>query len=275
MAGTLGKLNAAMASVQNEASASLATLNFDFTLIKLEAPVEFHGLGSTISRKRKMDAEEGRLHKTARRLGALFEGSLPLTEELFRAYGTRVSEISSMPTINPPEREGIFSSHIGADSSSIWAAVTSGSSAIAVHLLACMLARMFTIAPEAISIWVEIVKKQKETIQTQENSHLYSTEHRTTTLASKQDISREDLANWDASARAWLQSADQAKEFQHTQTRLILDSARLPVNNEPETYKSVMSAWKVALEAMNRGHLTCCVFLASLPRHSGLRRPLC
>jgi hypothetical protein len=53
MAGTLGKLNAAMASVQNEASASLATLNFDFTLIKLEAPVEFHGLGSTISRKRK------------------------------------------------------------------------------------------------------------------------------------------------------------------------------------------------------------------------------
>jgi hypothetical protein len=251
MAGTLGKLNVAIASVQNEASASLATLNFDFTLIKLEAPVEFHGLGSTISHKRKKDAEEGRLHKTARRLGALFEGSLPPAEELFRAYGTRVSEISSMPTINPTEREGIFSSHIGADSSSIWAAVTSGSSAIAVHLLACMLARMFTIAPEAISIWVEIVEKQKEIIQARENSHLYSTEHRTATLASKQDISREDLANWDASARAWLQSGDQAKEFQHKQTRLIMDSARLPVNNEPETYTSVMSAWKVALEAMN------------------------
>ena len=46
-------------------------------------------------------------------------------------------------------------------------------------------------------------------------------------------------------------SADQAKKVQHTQTKLILANANLPVNNETEPYASVMQAWVTALEAMN------------------------
>jgi hypothetical protein len=253
MAGTIGRITTALATVHNENSAALATLNFDFTLVKLEAPVEYSGLGATISRKRKTDAEEGSLHKTARRLGALFGELLPQTDDLFRAYGTRVSEISSIPSINPresPDKAGIFGSHVGADTTSIWAAVTSGSAAIAVHLLGCMLARTFT-SPEAISVWVELVQKQKQRIRNQQESQLYSQEHRAALSAAHQEIPRSDLANWDASARAWLQSADEAKAFQHKQTMLILNNASVPVNTESDTYSSVIKAWTVALEAMN------------------------
>lgn len=144
---SLGRVTGALAAVNNENSVSLATANIDFTLLKVEAPAEYNSLGATISRKRKVDAEEGPLHRTARRLGALFEATLPSTDDLFRAYGKRVSEISSMPGVNPREsldRDGIFASYIGADTASIWAAVTSGSAAIATHLLGCMLARIFT-----------------------------------------------------------------------------------------------------------------------------------
>lgn len=62
------------------------------------------------------------MHKTARRLGALFESELPPMEDLLRAYGTRVSEISAIPSVNPREgsdKDGIFASHIGADTTSI------------------------------------------------------------------------------------------------------------------------------------------------------------
>ena len=250
---SLGRVTAALATVHNENSASLANLNFDFTLVKLEAPAEYNGLGATISRKRKDDAEDGALHRTARKLGALFEGLLPPTEDLFRAYGRRVSEISFMPDINPREgleRGGIFAGHVGADTASIWAAVTSGSSAIAAHLLGCLLARIFT-GPEAVSVWVEIVQKHKERIRDKQTKSLYSHEQLSEFLAAQSEITRGDLANWDASARAWLQSADQAKQLQHKQMMLILNNASVPVNNEPETYASVIKAWTVALEAMN------------------------
>ena len=253
MAGQIGRVTGSVATIHNEISPALATANFDFTVIKLEVPSEFNALGATISRKRKADAEEGGLHRTARRLGALFGNKLPQTEALFKAYGKRVSEISSMPSINPREgadKEGIFAGYVGADTTSIWAAATSGSAAIAVHLLGCMLARIFT-GPEAISVWVELVQKHKECIRAEKDSHLYSHEHEDAMAAAQQEISRNDLASWDASARAWLQSADQAKELHHKQTMLILKNANVPVNNEPETYASVMKAWTVALEAMD------------------------
>lgn len=242
-----------MATVQNENTIALVNNNIDFTLFKAEVPVEFTGLGETISHRRRLDAEEGPLHRTARKLGALFEGYLPVTEELFKAYGTRVSEISSMPAINP--RDGfangsMFASHIGAETTSIWAAATSGSAAIAVHLLGCMLARMFQ-GPEAISIWVELVKKQKETIRNKQGSGLYCHEQLPSRSAAQQDMTRAELSSWDASARAWLQSADQAKLLQHKQTMLILENASVPVNSEHDTYTSVMKAWAAALEAMN------------------------
>ncbi|KAL2064516.1 hypothetical protein VTL71DRAFT_3653 [Oculimacula yallundae] len=250
MAGTIGRITAALTSIHNENAVSLANLNFDFTLVKLEAPREYNGLGANISKLRKVEAEEGVLHKTARKLGALFKEILPPAEDLFRAYGTRVSEISAMPSINPQQKQGIFASHAGVDTASIWAAATSGTSAISAHLLGCMLARMFT-GPEAISVWVEIVQRQKESISARYGDRLYAQEYQSDCIAALQEISRAELSNWDASARAWLQSADEAKALQQKQTMLILDNASIPVNNEPDTYASVMKAWTAALEAMN------------------------
>lgn len=251
MALSFGKVSGALAAVHNENTAALINLNADFTLVKLEAPAEYSALGNTISKKRKVDAEEGTLHKTARRLGALFKDVLPTTEELCRAYGTRVSEICSMLATTPSrEHDGIFGSHLGLDTTSIWAAATSGSAAIQVHLLACMLARIFSVQ-EAISLWVELVEKRKTCIRIKQSNVLYSSDHQNEILASQQDISRSDLAIWDSSARAWLQSADQAKQRQHIQTMLILNNASVPVNSEPQTYNSVMKAWTTALEGMN------------------------
>ncbi|PQE26776.1 hypothetical protein CJF31_00003488 [Rutstroemia sp. NJR-2017a BVV2] len=253
MASSIGRITGALGTIHNENTASLATLNFDFTLVKLEAPAEYTGLGQAISKTRKINAEEGNLHKTARRLGALFKDLLPETEDLFKAYGTRVSEIASMSSINPTDTSygsGIFGSYYGADSTSIWAAVTSGSAAIAAHLLGCMLARTFS-GPEAVAIWVELVQKQKEHIRSKQERVLYSHEHTPGMVAAQQDISRDDLSSWDTSARAWLQSADQAKSLQHTQTMLILNNAGIPVNNTKDIYGSVMKAWTAALEAMN------------------------
>ncbi|KAH8766304.1 hypothetical protein F5882DRAFT_474294, partial [Hyaloscypha sp. PMI_1271] len=220
---------------------------------KAQVPLEYTGLGATISDRRKSAAEEGPPHRTARKLGMLFEGYLPVTEELFKAYGTRVSEISSMPSINPRNAEdfgGMFACHIGAETTSIWAAATSGSAAIAVHLLGCMLARMFT-GPEAISIWVELVNKQKESIRNKQGNGLYHHEHISSISAAQQDITRSELSSWDASARAWIQSADQAKILQHKQAMLIVNNASVPINREHDVYTSVMRAWTAALEAMN------------------------
>jgi hypothetical protein len=55
----------------------------------------------------------------------------------------------------------MFSDWVGVDGTSIWAAATSGLSAISVHLLACMIARMFT-GSESTSIWHELVEKRKD-----------------------------------------------------------------------------------------------------------------
>src|SRR6266516_2006171 len=106
----IGRVTAALASVHNENSVSLANLNFDFTLVKVEAPPEFQGVGTTISHQRKIDADDGAVHHTARKLGALFEGILPDTPDLYKAYGTRVSEISQSKTVNPQAsiKDGIF-----------------------------------------------------------------------------------------------------------------------------------------------------------------------
>jgi hypothetical protein len=101
MTSSIGKFTAAVAAVQNENSLSLANLNFDFTLIKLDAPTEFKGLGMTISKERKSKAEDGALHKTARKLGALFESYLPPAQNLIRPYGVRVSECQRSPRSHP------------------------------------------------------------------------------------------------------------------------------------------------------------------------------
>lgn len=198
---TFGKLTAALAQASQENTLALANLKFDFTLIKCEAPAEYQGLGECLSKGRKDAAEDGPSHVTARKLTALFESDIPAVPHLIRAYGRRVSEIAKMPTVNPKGRksDGAFADYVGADGTTIWATATSGESAITMHLLACMLARIWTRA-EAISIWSELVARRKETIRQkllEKGDFLPLSE----ALASRIEITRDQLADWDASAR--------------------------------------------------------------------------
>ncbi|KIN03218.1 hypothetical protein OIDMADRAFT_119365 [Oidiodendron maius Zn] len=250
MSNTISRVTAAMTAIHNENSISLANLNVDFTLIKLEAPPEFLGVGRTISHSRKRSAEDGSVHKTARKLGALFASKVPSTSELYRAYGKRVSEISQSATANPQPtaKDGLFASYVGADSTSLWAAVTSGEGAIGVHLLACMLARMWN-GPEATSVWDELVTKRKEEISEEVERAVYPSKFDADVCASTQELTRDELALWDASARSWIESADKAKAREHKQLILMLDNINVPVNSEKSVYSSVMVAWSTALVA--------------------------
>lgn len=157
----IGKVKAALGSATNEVTLTAANLNFDFTLIKCEAPKEFGQLGTALSKRRKENAEYGSTHITARKLGALFEGMLPSTPCLLQAYGNRVSEIaeSSTERHSPEFENSMFAAHKGVDGTSIWAAATSSPTALHIQLLACMLARVWP-ANEAVSVWVEIVEER-------------------------------------------------------------------------------------------------------------------
>lgn len=99
----------------------------------------------------------------ARKLGALFDQILPKTPLLIEAYGLRTSEIAISTGGEEHSRPfyAMFADEVGIGATTIWAAGTSGSAAIAVHLLACMLARMFP-GSEATSIWVELVEERKK-----------------------------------------------------------------------------------------------------------------
>ena len=249
-AGAIGRVTAALSAVYNENAVALANLNFDFTLFKLEAPREFSGIGSTMSLKRKENAESGPQHRTARKLGALFDGLLPPIPELLKTYGKRVSEIAQSDKVNPNKSKAnsMFATHIGADSTSIWAAVTSGEGAVSVHLLACMLARIWTDS-QATAIWVEIVAKRKRQILEESETATYTSKYDAAVLAAQQDFTRAELSDWDNSARSWLQCGDLAMAWQHKNLTNVLDVANLPVNNTQNLYESVIKAWKDALEA--------------------------
>ncbi len=97
----LSKLTAAFASATNELTLAAANFNFDFSLMKVEAPVEFHGLGRGLSDQRRTEAESGLPHITARKLGAFYKDIPPSIPELVKAYGKRVSEIAETPAVNP------------------------------------------------------------------------------------------------------------------------------------------------------------------------------
>jgi len=56
-------------------------------------------------------------------------------------------------------------------------------------------------------------------------------------MAAEQEITRGHLAAWDASVRAWLQTADEANRVRQTQLRLILDNISLPVNSQADLIK--------------------------------------
>ncbi|KAK7959054.1 uncharacterized protein PG986_003908 [Apiospora aurea] len=146
----------------------------------------------------KMD---GPLHVTARKLGALFQSAWPKDPSLTQAYGLRSSEIAKLPEVNPrgTARHGLFADHVGADGTTIWAAATSGDEAITVHLLACMLARIWS-RDEAVSIWSELVDAGK--ILLEEQIAMSESEYSLSDLtASRISIGRAQLDAWDSSAR--------------------------------------------------------------------------
>lgn len=228
---------ASIFSGKNETILALGNANFDFSLVTFKVAKEYDGLGQALSVKRRESAENGQQHRTARRLGALFEEALPNIDILASAYGQRCSEIAmihgrdanggassnTMGSAHDPSMSfqfGPFASHAGIDGTSIYAAASSGSGVIALHLLACMLAKVFT-SVEATAIWVQLVEGRLEELKAKTTNSPISgiTAQIATTMGS--DIRREDLAAWDASARAWLEVANTVKRREDTQVKLI------------------------------------------------------
>ncbi|ORY07682.1 hypothetical protein BCR34DRAFT_437899, partial [Clohesyomyces aquaticus] len=236
-------------SATNENYVALANLKFDFSLIKMEAPVEFNGIVSALSARRRVEAEEGPAHKTARRLGALFEDLVPSTPKLISAYGLRVSEIMNTSGVNDigTAQHGPFEPYIGVDGTSLWAAATSGISALGIYLLSCLLARAWD-AKTATAIWVELVAARRKEIEDglQNNYHISPS----SIVGAYQDITRKDLQLWDSSARAWLRRADRAKEWSQCQLSLIVKNLNVPIPGGPSTYDKVIHVWKRSMLAM-------------------------
>ena len=245
----LSKISGNWFSASNENTLALANLKFDFSLMKVEAPTEFSGLGRALSKRRRTEAEDGLHHKTARKLAALFEQLVPSTPELIKAYGLRSSEIIQMSSVNPSgsSKDGPFEPFVGADGTAMWAAATSGIPALGVYLLACLLARAWD-AKEATSIWVELVEqRRKEIVYGMQNNHAISESSR---FSLYQDIQRSDLALWDSSARAWLRSADQAKIKEQTQLMLVVKNVQLTFDSGVSTYSKVINVWRHAMSGL-------------------------
>lgn len=247
---SFGRLTAAILSGTIDTSVALANLSFDFSLVKVEAPSEYKDLGICLSHSRSKEAENGIAHITARKLGALFSDVAPTAPNLIRAYGLRASEIATSSKFNPrgARNDGIFMDQIGADGTTIWAAATSGNAAISLHLLACMLARIWT-GPEATSIWVELVAERKRILSNglrdRDSLSLASI------TASEISLTREQLAKWDASARAWLLTADYAKEFPQKQLMLIINNLGTHVDEKSSVYNSVIATWNTAMTVID------------------------
>ena len=110
-----------------------------------------------------------------------------------------------------------------------------------------MLARIWS-GPEATSIWVEIVKERRQEIA--QRLEQTDTVDLRSLAAAKQDVTRQQLADWDASTRAWLLAADEIKIRQQRQLMLIIDNIRVSVNNNPSAYSSVLPSWKDAMEGI-------------------------
>lgn len=92
---TLAQISNSLLSATNQNTLALANLNLDFSLIKVCPPKEYEGVGTALSQNHRENAEDGQAHRTARRLGALFEPVIPSIPNLTEVYGRRVSEIAS------------------------------------------------------------------------------------------------------------------------------------------------------------------------------------
>ncbi|PHH87084.1 hypothetical protein CDD83_9334 [Cordyceps sp. RAO-2017] len=248
---SISRVQAAVATASQGITLSAANLNFDFTLIKFDAPAEYRALGAVLSPSRVREAETGPLHVTARRLGALFDGVCPETPNLIKAYGTRASDISLEVSARESAKDSnwVRSEYGGIDATSIWAAATSSKAALPVHLLACIIARIWN-NTEAVSIWDELVVGRRSEIAAKfEQGEMLP--DCMVFAAAQQEMTRDHLARWDASARAWLQSADLARRRQLTQFRLIVENVSIAVGSKTSSlYADVVGVWTSALTAM-------------------------
>jgi hypothetical protein len=245
-----GKLVASGLAAIQETTFALANINFDFALYKVEPPTEYKELGLSLSKNHRDAAEHGTEHIFARKLAALFSQIIPATPNLIKAYGLRASEIakaSAKSTSSSSRSYGIFKDCTGPDATSIWAAATSGPGAIAVHLLACMLARAWP-SDKAEAIWDEIIQARKdELLNMDQSEHIFPA----TELAARIDIDRDQISRWNASAKAWLEVADSAKKRQQTQLELLTGNTSLAISGSAGTYQSVITAWKLALQTVD------------------------
>ncbi|OJZ91007.1 hypothetical protein ASPFODRAFT_215242 [Aspergillus luchuensis CBS 106.47] len=132
MAGSIQNIVATPLHAVAESNIALAHVNFDFSLVKVEAPAELQPVGRQLSQARRQSAEDGSFHILARRLGVLFDDVLPDVPLLLEAYGTRASEIAQETSqkLHQPRNivDGFFGTHLGIDSTTIWASATSGRS---------------------------------------------------------------------------------------------------------------------------------------------------
>lgn len=253
---SISRLTNSFFSATNENNFSLGNLNVDFSLVQIAAPKEYEPLASALSTHRRVDAEEGQPHRTAGRLGALFEDVIPSTPNLIKAFGHRVSQILQTPDLNPKgdSTHGPFEKFVGADGTTLWAAATSGVNAIGVYLLSCLLAQAWE-SKEATALWVELVKQRQTEILT-----AFGGDQKVSfasLCSARQDIAREDLARWDNSARSWLRSANRARVHECQQLLLITKNLELPIATTNSTYADVMRVWKeamIGLEALLCGH---------------------
>ncbi|GLA81319.1 hypothetical protein AtubIFM56815_004963 [Aspergillus tubingensis] len=262
MAGSIQNIVATPLHAVAESNIALAHVNFDFSLVKVEAPAELQPVGRQLSQARRQSAEDGSFHILARRLGVLFDDVLPEVPLLLEAYGTRASEIAQETSqkLHQPRNivDGFFGTHLGIDSTTIWASATSGRSVLRIHLLACFLARIWT-HQEATGVWKDIVEHRQAMIRRQAQSSEIMDNY-LAQLAAAHEIDEALLASWDSSARAWLQIADQAKKKEQIQVQLIVNNRSVAVKDQensddqpspkPNSYDSVMSNFNRALTAM-------------------------
>lgn len=112
-----------------------------------------------------------------------------------------------------------------------------------------MLARVWSPC-EAVSIWQELVNGRKLEISLPEASNSNSLN---SIVAANLSINVDQLSEWDASARAWLQAADSVDltTIKQKQLMLIVENVNIPVDTAANTYNSVLKAWITALTTMD------------------------
>ncbi|CRK25823.1 hypothetical protein BN1723_013709 [Verticillium longisporum] len=134
---SIGKISFSGASFTSENTVALLHLNVDVCFWRCDPSPEFVPVGSALTVKRRVEAESRSIHRTACKLGFLFNEVIPDTPNLVKAYGKRVSEILALPKVKPQgtEEDEPFRPFIGADCTSIWDAATSGSPSISVELI--------------------------------------------------------------------------------------------------------------------------------------------